>query len=72
LEPDGILNRQVELLEANLGRPGMRSDGLADEVSPLALQTELKKPGFKAEPFGETRENRTGRIKRTGAGHAES
>jgi hypothetical protein len=42
LEPDGILDGQIQLFETNLGGPGMRSDGFTDEVVPVTLQAEFE------------------------------
>lgn len=72
LEPYGILDSQIELLEANLRRPGMSGDGFTDKVVPVILQAEFEEPGFETKPLGETRENRTQGIKGTGASHTTS
>lgn len=72
LEPDGILDGQIELFETDLGRPGMRSDGLTDEIVPVTLQAEFEESGFEAQALGESRKDRAGRIEGTGPGHAAS
>jgi len=59
LEPYGILDDQIELLETNLGRPGVRGDGLTDDLVPVMLQAEFEEPGFETKPLGETREDGT-------------
>jgi hypothetical protein len=72
LEPDGILDGQIQLFETNLGRPGMRCDGFTDEVVPLTLQAEFEESGIEPQSLGESREDRTERVKWTGAGHEAS
>jgi hypothetical protein len=37
LEPDGIPDDEVELLEADLGRPRMQTHGFADDLAPTTL-----------------------------------
>jgi hypothetical protein len=54
LQPDGISDDQVELFEANLGRPGMGRHGLAHDVTPAMLQAKFQQSRFKTKPLGKT------------------
>jgi len=57
LQPDGISDDQIELFEANLGWPGVRSRGLAHDVTPATLQTKFQHPRFETKPLGKTRKD---------------
>lgn len=59
LEPDGILDEQIEFVEADLDGPGVRADRLSDENRPLLLDPHLDEPGLQTELFGHAGENRT-------------
>jgi hypothetical protein len=54
LKPDGIPDDQIQLFEANLGRPSVGSHRLADDIAPLVLQAQFNQSRFKAKPFGQT------------------
>jgi hypothetical protein len=54
LKPDGIPDDQIQLFEANLGRPSVGRHRLTDDIAPLVLQAQFNQSRFKAEPFGQT------------------
>lgn len=58
LEPHGVPDDQRELLETNLGRPGVGPDRFSDDLAPLMLQAEFEESGLKAQALGEAGENR--------------
>ncbi|HSN04387.1 MAG TPA: hypothetical protein VLS44_05350 [Nitrospira sp.] len=57
LKPDGIRDDEVELFGAKLSGPGVRRDGLPDDLAPLLLQTQFHQVGLETQPLGEPREN---------------
>jgi hypothetical protein len=72
LKPNGIPDDQIQLFEANIGRPGMGRHRLADDIVPLMLQAHLHQSRFKAESFGQTGQNRAEGIEGAGASHPVS
>jgi hypothetical protein len=69
LEPHGVPDDQRELLETNVGRPGVGPDRFSDDLAPLMLQAEFEESGLKAQALGEAGENRAEGIERAGSRH---
>lgn len=69
LQPDRISDDQIEFLEPDLRRPGVGTDRLADDISPLLLEAHFEEMGLKPEPFGKSREDRAEGLERTWCAH---
>ena len=54
LHPNGISDDQMQFLEPDLTGPGVGTDGLADDLSPLLLEAKFEKMGLKPEPLGQS------------------
>ncbi|MFO0779963.1 MAG: hypothetical protein U0223_20415 [Nitrospira sp.] len=72
LKPNGVSDDQIELFEANLGRPGVGRHGLTNDLTPPMLQAQFHQSRFKAKSFGESGQNSAEGIKSAWASHAAS
>jgi hypothetical protein len=72
VQPDTVVDQKIELLVANLVRPGIRCDGFPDDGDPVPAQAAFKQLGFKAEATSQPFEDAGERIDGTESAHGGS
>jgi hypothetical protein len=69
VQPDTVVDQEIELLVANLVRPGIRRDRLSDDGYPVPAQAAFEQLGFETQATSQPCEDDGDRIDGTKSAH---
>jgi hypothetical protein len=69
VQPDTVVYQEIELLVANLVRPGIRRDRLSDDRDPVPAQAVFEQLGFESQATSQPFEDAGERIEGTKSTH---
>ena len=69
VQPDTVVDQEIEFLVANLVRPGIRCDGFPDDGDPVPAQTAFEQLGFETKATSQPFEDAGDRIDATKSVH---
>jgi hypothetical protein len=69
VQPDTVVDQEIELLVANLVGPGIRRDGFPDDSDPVPPKPAFEQLGFKTQATSQPFEDSGDRINRTKSAH---
>jgi len=69
VQPDTVVDQEIELLVANLVRPGIRRDGFPDDGDPVPAQAAFEQLGFETQATSQPLEDAGDRIDGTKSAH---
>jgi len=72
VQPDTVVDQKIELLVANLVRPGIRCDGFPDDGDPVPAQAAFEQLGFETQATSQPFEDAGERIDGTESAHGGS
>jgi len=69
VQPDTVVDQEIELLVANLIGPGIRRDGFPDDGDPVSAQAAFEQLGFETQATSQSIEDVGERIDGTKSSH---
>ncbi|HWI69864.1 MAG TPA: hypothetical protein VNS88_16065 [Nitrospiraceae bacterium] len=69
VQPDTVVDQQIEFLVANLVWPGIRRSGLPDDGDPIPAQAAFEQLGFEPKATSQSFEDARERIDGTDSAH---
>jgi hypothetical protein len=69
VQPDTVVDQEIELLVANLVGPGIRCDGFPDDGDPVPAQAAFEQLGFETKATSQPFEDAGDRIDGTNYSH---
>jgi hypothetical protein len=69
VQPNTVVDQEIELLVANLVRPGIRCDGFPDDGDPVPTQAAFEQLGFETQATSQPFEDAGDRIDGTKSAH---